>query len=324
VVNGIDKTDYPTEMSNFYANSVCFAGNNVDIWDLYGDQQFDYGSNAGIVGKHLFKQYIPSDVLKLYEKVIWIGDQHLGGTEEELGNQIIEYVNQGGNFLLATNYSSSFFNDSLKTYCGVNRFSPNSTISGISAVDPNLVDQNISTTNTLIQFVRLEESSLAVPIFTRIGSDSWVAGFTYHKGDGAGGFIYLGGAPYLYDNNSAKHNFNYIVENWLRKDPVVNVENRKDQILLSEFTLEQNYPNPFNPTTSISFTIPNLEITTGINVQLRIYDVLGKEVETLINENQKPGNYKINFDASHLTSGIYYYQLTAGDFIQTKKMILLK
>jgi glycosidase len=85
------------------------------------------------------------------------------------------------------------------------------------------------------------------------------------------------------------------------------------------FELLQNYPNPFNPSTKIKFQIPDLGVVT-----LKVYDVLGKEVATLVNEERPSGSYEVNFDASQLPSGIYFYKLSAGTFEQTKKMILLK
>ncbi len=87
----------------------------------------------------------------------------------------------------------------------------------------------------------------------------------------------------------------------------------------TKFKLEQNYPNPFNPSTNLSFVIGHLSLVT-----LKIYDILGREVATLINEKKTAGVYKISFDASNLASGIYFYQLKAGSYIQTKKMVLLK
>ena len=86
-----------------------------------------------------------------------------------------------------------------------------------------------------------------------------------------------------------------------------------------DFRLFQNYPNPFNPSTKIYYHIAQ----TGF-VKLAVYDILGNEVETLVNEEKPIGSYKVNFDATGLSSGIYFYKLQAGDFVQTKKMILLK
>lgn len=85
------------------------------------------------------------------------------------------------------------------------------------------------------------------------------------------------------------------------------------------FKLFQNHPNPFNPTTTIGF-----QIHKGGLVTLIVYDILGNEITTLIDENKEPGNYRVTYDASRLTSGIYVYQLKMKDFVQTKKLILIK
>ena len=86
-----------------------------------------------------------------------------------------------------------------------------------------------------------------------------------------------------------------------------------------KFELNQNYPNPFNPITTIKYSIRERGF-----VSLKIYNVLGKEIKTLVNEEKPSGNYEINFNAENLSSGIYFYKLQAGSFVKTKKMILLK
>ncbi len=93
-----------------------------------------------------------------------------------------------------------------------------------------------------------------------------------------------------------------------------------------EFSISQNFPNPFNPTTEIKYSIPaSLNLSKGGTlVRLEVYDILGRLVAILVNKNQQPGNYKVEFNASSITSGIYFYTLTAGNFHQTKKMVLLK
>jgi len=85
------------------------------------------------------------------------------------------------------------------------------------------------------------------------------------------------------------------------------------------FRLYNNYPNPFNGSSRIKFEIAKL-----CNVSIVVYDVLGKVVSTLVNEKLNPGKYETVFDGSFLSSGIYFYSITAGDFIQTKKMVLVK
>ncbi len=99
----------------------------------------------------------------------------------------------------------------------------------------------------------------------------------------------------------------------------------KDKLITpEEFRLYQNYPNPFNPSTTIKYSIPTVGTRHASSVRLVIYDILGREVVTLVNKQQKPGSYEVTFDASHLTSGIYFYRLHSGSFVESKKMILLK
>ena len=86
-----------------------------------------------------------------------------------------------------------------------------------------------------------------------------------------------------------------------------------------KYNLSQNYPNPFNPVTNIRF-----DIMKEGNVKLSVYDITGKEVSVLTNEVLKPGSYEVGFDASHLSSGVYYYRIEAGEFVSVKRMVLLK
>lgn len=112
--------------------------------------------------------------------------------------------------------------------------------------------------------------------------------------------------------------------------PII-LSNENFEILVDNFRLEQNYPNPFNPGTKIKFTIPSV-IARGAKqsqlVILKVYDILGNEITTLVNEELSPGEYEVEFNTSSLkhlpSSGIYFYTLRAGDFNQSKKMVLLK
>ena len=89
--------------------------------------------------------------------------------------------------------------------------------------------------------------------------------------------------------------------------------------LPSNYELYQNYPNPFNPTTRIQFSIPSAEL-----VSLKVYDALGKEATNLVNENLPAGSYSVDFNASDLSSGIYFYKLSTNNFVKIKKMMLIK
>jgi hypothetical protein len=109
--------------------------------------------------------------------------------------------------------------------------------------------------------------------------------------------------------------FNYVYTDSITGTTGIN----KNENQLKSFSLSQNYPNPFNPSTEIKYSIPKSGLVT-----LKVYNILGQEVATLVNQGQQSGSYTVNFDASRLASGIYMYRIQAGNFSQTKKMTLLK
>ena len=101
---------------------------------------------------------------------------------------------------------------------------------------------------------------------------------------------------------------------------IVNIDDEnKDVLAPTRFYLSQNYPNPFNPSTKINFSLPHKS-----SVTIKIYDVLGNEVATLVNEEKPAGSYQVIFDASNLSSGIYFYKLTTEESSQAKKLVLIK
>ena len=108
--------------------------------------------------------------------------------------------------------------------------------------------------------------------------------------------------------------------------PITDVENEKVTTLPDDYTLYQNYPNPFNPSTTISYAIPNvtLSVVEGSRVQLIVYDILGNEIATLVNEEKPAGSYEVRFDANGLSSGVYFYSLKVNGVTYSKSMMLLK
>ena len=133
-------------------------------------------------------------------------------------------------------------------------------------------------------------------------------------------------AEFNYDENNNRIGFlrqAWNGSNWVNElmasyaYSVTGVEQLQDMV--ESFILSQNYPNPFNPSTKISLQSP-----VGSWQTLKIYDVLGNEVTTLIDEYKPAGTYEVKWDASNYPSGVYFYQLKAGDFVQTNKMILMK
>ncbi len=94
---------------------------------------------------------------------------------------------------------------------------------------------------------------------------------------------------------------------------------KNDLIISDNYILYQNFPNPFNPKTKIVYSIPSSNI-----VQVKLYDIMGREIKTLLNEFKQAGTYEVEFDANNLPSGVYFYRMISGDYSETKKMILLR
>ena len=120
--------------------------------------------------------------------------------------------------------------------------------------------------------------------------------------DNENNFIYAGSASGIY-----------------KTDFITGIDDQKTDLSPEEFYLSQNYPNPFNPITAIKYSVPKTS-----NISLVVYDVLGREVTTLVNEEKQLGVYEVEFDAFSMVSGVYLYRIQADDFVQIKKMILLK
>jgi len=127
-----------------------------------------------------------------------------------------------------------------------------------------------------------------------------------------GGYLIAGNTESFFGGNDA------ICLIKTQSDPTI-IEDEINGLEIDHFTLYQNYPNPFNPITIISYSIPKTSF-----VKLSIYDLLGREIKTLLNQEKLPGNYKVEFDASSFSSGVYFSRLKVGDYSENKKMVLLK
>ena len=172
-------------------------------------------------------------------------------------------------------------------------------------------------------------------IETKVSLDSIVAGedarfypvrgmripieITFHDNDGAGWEGNLTTSSINTDN--AWQTPQVWSQTWIGDTTHVatGVEGGLEKSAVSSYTLSQNYPNPFNPTTTIDYSI-----SAPVQVKIEVYNMVGQKVKTLVNERKESGVYSVQFDATDMTSGIYFYQIEAGDFKQTNKMILMK
>jgi len=136
-----------------------------------------------------------------------------------------------------------------------------------------------------------------------------IVGYTIGQGDSPLNSVTVGKEVSAFVQQFYQSNFD---------DNILPIE-EENNLIVDEFKLFQNYPNPFNPSTHIQYAVSSLQF-----VSLKVYDVLGNEITTLVNEEKPAGSYEVEFNASSLPSGVYFYQLRAGSFINTKKMILLR
>ncbi len=120
----------------------------------------------------------------------------------------------------------------------------------------------------------------------------------------------------VYEQRNPNMVYSYRAHRFLWKDVITNKGTESE--IIEGYKLEQNYPNPFNSISNVKFQIKN----PGI-VSLKVFDILGREVRTLLNEYKQPGKYQVSFDAGELSSGVYFYKMTAGEFSDVKKMILV-
>lgn len=125
------------------------------------------------------------------------------------------------------------------------------------------------------------------------------------------------GADRLGSVTALKNAVDEVRKKYVGTNPLVGVVN--SETIAKSFSLAQNYPNPFNPSTTLQFQVPQKSL-----VSLRIFDLLGRELATLVNEERQAGTYRVSWDASQLPSGVYFYRLRAGDFAETKKMVFAK
>jgi polyhydroxybutyrate depolymerase len=172
---------------------------------------------------------------------------------------------------------------------------------------PDVVGDD-SCTVTLIEYQNCEPGIEVLLYRINDGGHNW-------PGSDPPGFEWIGHTNQDIDANSAIWNF--FKRNPHPNPPVSIIENVNKS--LNTFYLFPNYPNPFNPSTTIEFTLPKSEY-----VELKVYNILGKEVTTLVSKKLNQGNHTNTFDGKNLASGVYYYRLEVGNFVQTRKMVYLK
>ncbi len=300
---------------SYYTDALDANGFSYDVWHNYF-----YG--------------IPSDsILKLYSQgaVIWLTGDKKGLTEEE-GNIIATYLREaGGNiFLSGQEVGSYYYNSFFRSILSVeNKGDVTFSDLRVSGVESDTItngmkfDLNGGTgaDNQLYPDVLEPRNRWTEPILTYdsyFGSETGSAAIKHHHPYFEYKAVYLGFGFEAIDSDSMRNVFMEKALNWFGIPSGIDNEDEA-QSIPKTYSLGQNYPNPFNAVTKISYTLPR-----DSQVKLEIYNILGQRVTTLVKGKQKSGYKTTVWDANLFASGIYFYRLQAGDFVETKKMVLLK
>ena len=186
---------------------------------------------------------------------------------------------------------------------------------GYNSIGNNIysIDLNIS------QIINSNPKYFTMPIDVKISSSLGDTTITV--------FNNLNNQDFNFQIAGQPHNLEIDPKNMILKEIIGSTTLVENSSTSTSFSLSQNYPNPFNPVTRINYTVPQAisdQLSTQQNVVLKVFDILGREAATLVNETKQAGTYEVIFDANNLSSGIYYYQITSGSYTDTKKMVVLK
>jgi len=266
--------------------------------------------------------------------------QQNSGLSGNLHHFGVQFTDENNGFVIGFILGSQFQNYILKTTNGGQTWAANFDFQNNDLSSLYFVNQNVGWISGLDGFLikttdaggtwQIQNSSTSEPItdlFFTNENKGWYTGFNgtlCQTNDGGNTWIQqeiliqnlLRGVCFVDEANGWVVGSNGVILHY--HENITNNDNENGQTP-DKFILSQNYPNPFNPSTTIQYSIPE----SG-NVSLRIYNTLGEEVADLVNENQQPGIYKINFNSEKLSSGIYFYSLNVNNYSSVKKMILLK
>jgi aminopeptidase N len=331
LVNGVDFVTYGSEIRTAYEDSVFSGTLGFAFWDCLDEGASGY---PAALPPPLGHGAVPADTLKQFSTVIWVGNNYNGDLASWTDTPVYSYLAAGGNVLLMTRQGQSFIGEPLRDYLGISwRESASNTIGNcISAYpDPGLQSMDrIGTQSICAVFdtsLATSESKLlfkdTISFSTHRGLGVWkkpADGGAYRRGGGQ--FVFLSGRPYRWDHGDLRTDTNYILRYLL--DEPFDLTGAIDDGSPLPFTLYQNYPNPFNPATTIRFSVP-----AKSHVTIRVFDVTGSLVKTLLSRNMDRGTYPVSWDGTNnageaVASGVYFYRLTAGLYRDQKKMVLIR
>jgi hypothetical protein len=326
LVNGVDFDIYDTSIREAYESRAFWGNFPISFWDCFNPPGQGYPST---LPDPLGHGRIPSDILSGYSTVIWIGNNFQGDISAWYQTSIYSYLEAGGNLLLMTRHGQDFINENMRDYLGITwAENTTNTLGNCIAEYQGLASMgftDIQSLNAVFSTNFANEESIL--LFRETTSFNEERGLGVWKKPATGGtnrldggqFVFISGRPYRYNFDEIRSNSEFILENFFFESKIAGIDDVEEMSIPKTYTLYQNSPNPFNPSTVISY-----QLSVISEVELDIYNILGEKVTTLVSEKQEAGYHVIKWNASGLTSGIYYYRIKAGNFQDVKKMILLK
>ncbi|MFC1550283.1 lamin tail domain-containing protein [Candidatus Neomarinimicrobiota bacterium] len=332
LVNGVSIDVYGEQIKAAY-NSRAFHGKYpISFWDCLEepDSEYPYALPAP-----LGHGPIPFDIMSQFSTIIWIGNNYGGDHFSWKFSPIKEYLQAGGNLILLSRMGHVFIDEELKEYMGIDwTYTSEPVIQNYQATHPGLIDIDITGSQSLSSLFRIiptgEEATLLF-LETQTwdrpqGLGVWFKpkfGGAYRAKNG-GQFVFISGRPYRFDNNDLRSNIEFILENFFNEKERQNLGKMTSSMVITEFRLGDNYPNPFNPVTMINYDVPYES-----KVLIKIHNILGQEVRTLLNEVQSMGSKIVLWDGTDnsripVSSGVYFYSINTDNFTRTKKMLLLR
>jgi hypothetical protein len=329
VVNGVHWNTYGTEITTAYEDSCFWGSLPITFWDIFSEPGGGYPANLPAPIAH---GYVPSDTLKQFSTVVWVGNNYGGDIDIWYSAPIYSYLKAGGNVLLLTRMGQDFVYEALRSYLGIEwAEARENTTRKATSVYTGLVDmprQGTQSYNAVFDTSTVAEQSTTIFVQENVfavprGLGVWAnpPGGGSIRPDG-GQFAYVSGRPYRYSHAEMMANCEFILRNLLGEPySPAGIDDREST---GKISMAQNAPNPFTGTTRISFSVPAEQ-----RVEMSVYDVRGREVVRLLEGKVDAGRHSVTWDGRAgagypAAPGIYWYRMRAGDMVLTRRMVLLK
>jgi hypothetical protein len=318
LVNGVDWQTYGNEIRSAYEDRAFWGPYEIDFWDYFPEPPGGYPSTLPAPLGH---GAVDPDTLAKYANVIWVGNNYNGDLNGWLDSPMYAYLRSGGNVLLMTRRGNTFLLQPFLDYLGIQILGTGSVYDCI-AVDPNLVDMD-----------RIGTQSWVTTFDTTVGPDSRLlfeaqAGFNPPRGLGViatpqdqGVFAFLSGRPYRWDHQDLRDNVAWLLEHDFQLGPSAGPE---PTAATPTLVFSRPRPNPFPGEVVFSFRLGSPQ-----PVQLRIWDVAGRQVVTLLDGRLEAGTHRVRWDGRDaqgrpVPAGAYFFRLNAGDRSRSGKVMRLR